>query len=145
MRAVHQQSGTRRQAHTSSWWSTTTWPVAKRSATYSPTRGTSCSTPRTEPRRGSFSVAVGAPEPNAIVLDVQMPRMSGPELVMALRQDGRLAQIRVILASAGPRRAITDGDAELAWLPKPFDADRLLALVHEACDAEPRRAENGSE
>lgn len=86
----------------------------------------------------------GAPEPSAIVLDVQMPKMTGPELVVALRQNGRLARIPVILTSAGPRHAIADGHAAPAWLPKPFNADRLLALVHEVCEAGPRRGESGS-
>ena len=87
----------------------------------------------------------GAPEPSAIVLDVQMPRMTGPELVVALRQSDRLQRIPVILTSAGPRQAIADGAAEPAWLAKPFDPERLLALVYEACDVGPRRAESGSE
>lgn len=89
-------------------------------------------------------VGEGAPEPSAIVLDVQMPKMTGPELVMALRQNGRLARIPVILTSAGPRHAIVDGHPAPAWLPKPFDADRLLALVRDVCEAGSRRVESGS-
>jgi CheY-like chemotaxis protein len=90
-------------------------------------------------------VAEDARQPSAIVLDVQMPRMTGPELVVALRQNDRLAWIPVILMSSGPRPAIAYRDVELTWLPKPFDVDRLLALVHAACEVERRRAENGSE
>ncbi len=89
-------------------------------------------------------LAEGATQPSAIVLDVQMPRMTGPELVVALRQRERFARIPVILTSAGPRPAVGDGDVEPTWLPKPFDVDRLLAVVHETCDVERRRAENGS-
>ena len=74
-----------------------------------------------------------------------MPRMTGPELVVALRQSDRLARMPVILMSSGSRPAIVDRDVELTWLPKPFDVDRLLALVHAACETEPRRAENRSE
>jgi CheY-like chemotaxis protein len=90
-------------------------------------------------------VAEDAPEPSAIVLDVQMPRMTGPELLVALRQSDRLAWIPVILMSSGRRPAIADRDAELTWLPKPFDLDRLLAVVQAACEVEGRRAENGAE
>jgi len=89
-------------------------------------------------------VAEGAPEPSVIVLDVQMPRMSGPELVRELRSNGRLAQIPVILTSGGPRLPIADGEEEPEWLPKPFDAERLLDLVREACDAKRGRAEDRS-
>src|SRR4051812_3578957 len=55
-------------------------------------------------------VAEDARQPSAIVLDVQMPRMTGPELVVALRQNDRLAWIPVILMSSGPRPAIAYRD-----------------------------------
>ncbi len=90
-------------------------------------------------------LADGAPVPDAIVLDVQMPRMTGPELVVALKQSDRLGRVPVILTSAGPRHAMADVDAELTWLPKPFDAERLLVLMNDACNVQPPSAENGTE
>ena len=86
----------------------------------------------------------GAAEPDIIVLDVQMPRMTGPELVRELRNNLRLARIPVIFTSGAPRRPIVDVDREPEWLPKPFDADRLLALVREASDSRPARAGDGT-
>ena len=74
------------------------------------------------------------PEPMAIVLDLWLPIMSGPELLKVLRGYHRLSRIPVILTSAGPPyRAETGGEA--AWLPRPFEAERLLALVASCCAA----------
>ena len=78
-----------------------------------------------------YLVSAGAPEPHVIVLDVQMPNMSGPELIKVIKSYHRLKQIPVILTSARVRRA--EIDVEAAWLPKPFEAARLLELVRELC------------
>ena len=89
-------------------------------------------------------IAEGAPEPDVILIDVQMPRMTGPELVRELRNNLRLARIPVILTSGAPRHRLAEGDVETEWLPKPFDADRLLASVRNACDAKSERAGDGT-
>jgi CheY-like chemotaxis protein len=78
-----------------------------------------------------YLVATGAPEPNVIVLDVQMPNMSGPELMKVMKSCRRLQQIPVILTSSLARAA--DIDMETAWLPKPFEAARLIELVRDMC------------
>lgn len=70
------------------------------------------------------------PEPSVIVLDQMMPTMSGQELLRLLRSYRRLARIPVILVSAGPRY-VGYGSKGAAWLAKPFDAERLVALVSE--------------
>jgi len=72
-----------------------------------------------------------APEPSVIVLDLRLPTMSGPEPLKVLRSYHRFSRIPVILTSAGPR--YIDGRNEAGWLPKPFDAERLIALVSERC------------
>jgi CheY-like chemotaxis protein len=85
-----------------------------------------------------YLVATDAPEPNVIVLDVQMPNMSGPELMKVMKSYRRLQRIPVILTSA--RRRGADVDTETTWLPKPFQAARLIELVREMCAAKASRA-----
>lgn len=80
-----------------------------------------------------FLVSAGAPEPSVIVLDVQMPNMSGPELMKVLKLYDRLRRIPVIVTSTGARGA--DMDADTTWLPKPFDGARLIDLVGQMCAA----------
>src|ERR1041385_478149 len=48
-------------------------------------------------------LAEDTPQPAVIVLDLRLPVMSGPELLKVLKSYYRLAQIPVILTSAGPR------------------------------------------
>lgn len=66
------------------------------------------------------------PIPDAIVLDLEMPLMSGWEVRAALLADPALARIPVIVVSSSPRAV----DASRR-LPKPFDLDELLAALRE--------------
>jgi len=70
--------------------------------------------------------------PDAIVIDVMMPGMDGPETVRRLRADPRTAEIPVVLLTAkvqaADRRFFADLDVQ-GVLPKPFDPLRLAADV----------------
>jgi DNA-binding response OmpR family regulator len=70
--------------------------------------------------------------PAVLVLDVMMPRLSGSEVVAALRTDERTKAMRVILVSArvqddDVRRGLEAGAD--AYLTKPFQARELIELV----------------
>lgn len=83
--------------------------------------------------------------PDAILLDVMMPVMSGPEMLAHLKADEAYRNIPVILMSAAApdemiaelRPTITD------FLQKPFTLERLMSALHKALGAE--RADNGSQ
>lgn len=70
--------------------------------------------------------------PCSILLDVDMPRLRGTELVAALRADPKLPKIPVVTMTAGaePVGLETDGH-----LPKPFAFEELLAALFRACRA----------
>ena len=85
-----------------------------------------------------YLVEAGAPEPSVIVLDVQMPNMSGPELMKVMNSYYRLRQIPVILTSA--RAHSVDIGTDTIWLPKPFEAARLIELVRQMCATRTLRA-----
>ena len=68
--------------------------------------------------------------PGLILLDLMMPVMDGWEFRLAQRRDPRLADIPVIVLSAGAglesRLAALGAEA---FIPKPFDLDHLLGTV----------------
>lgn len=69
--------------------------------------------------------------PNLVLSDVMMPRMSGLELLAAIRKEPRTRKVPVILMSAvspGKNRS------EAKWndfLKKPFNLDALLDAVEK--------------
>lgn len=73
--------------------------------------------------------------PSMVITDVVMPRMSGLELLEAIRRE--LPTLPVIVMTAHGtletwRRATSQG--AFAYLPKPLDASRLKALLAWAFD-----------
>jgi CheY-like chemotaxis protein len=69
-----------------------------------------------------------------LLSDVVMPRMSGPELVRALR--GRGCPIRVLFMSGYTRDGLTQASelGEIDLLEKPFSGSELVARVRDALD-----------
>lgn len=75
------------------------------------------------------------PDISVMILDVNMPRMNGIELVEALSKNGRVAKgLKVVMLT-------TEGHADLiqrakaagakGWIVKPFKPDLLLAAVQK--------------
>jgi DNA-binding response OmpR family regulator len=72
--------------------------------------------------------------PALAVLDVMMPRMTGVEVLRALRADDATREIRIILLSARVQESDVTGGLEAgadAYLAKPFRAPDLVAKVQE--------------
>ena len=72
------------------------------------------------------------PGPSAVILDVNMPRMDGFEVLKRVRADPKTAQIPVLILTA--RRAPDDIKTAIRlgatdYLTKPFSDDQLLARV----------------
>jgi PAS domain S-box-containing protein len=75
---------------------------------------------------------LAAVRPDAVVMDVMMPRLDGLELVAALRADPRTAGVPVLLLSAraGQEASIEGLEAGADdYLVKPFSSAELLARV----------------
>src|SRR5947209_7610290 len=74
--------------------------------------------------------------PDAIIVDVAMPRIDGPALVKMLRSEPALAEIPVIFYSATYReveaRAIARSSGVEHVIAKPADPEVILATVHRA-------------
>jgi CheY-like chemotaxis protein len=72
--------------------------------------------------------------PRVILLDLMMPIMDGWEFRHRQRSDPLLAGIPVVVLSAD--NALEQKVSKLgasAWLPKPFEVDRLLETVGRLC------------
>ena len=70
--------------------------------------------------------------PDVILSDMHMPRLSGRELLQAVRGDCRLAHTRFVFLT-GEAQALADaatgnGQAD-GFLTKPFSREQLLALL----------------
>jgi CheY-like chemotaxis protein len=70
--------------------------------------------------------------PDVLVLDVMMPRLSGTDVLAALRADEATAQLRVVLLSARAQETDVERGLEAgadAYLAKPFQAPELIEIV----------------
>jgi DNA-binding response OmpR family regulator len=78
--------------------------------------------------------------PDAVVLDVQMPRMNGWETTLAMRQEDELSGVPVVLLTArGSEADVRRGEAlgVVAHLTKPFDPGELVSVVRRALAGAP--------
>ena len=70
--------------------------------------------------------------PHCIVLDLDMPVMTGEELFSRLQDEPRFANIRVIVLSGDPHRHIDDLPTTIACLQKPALPEMLTDIVARA-------------
>jgi signal transduction histidine kinase/DNA-binding response OmpR family regulator len=70
-----------------------------------------------------------ANSPDAILLDVRMPKMDGWEVLSRLKSDPELADIPVVMVTIDEDRALSCALGAVDYLLKPIDSDRLLALL----------------
>jgi CheY-like chemotaxis protein len=75
--------------------------------------------------------------PDAVVLDIQMPRMDGIQVLRAVRGDGTLRDIKILALSAHALsdevRQIREAGAD-AYLAKPADPKTVLDAVRSLMD-----------
>jgi DNA-binding response OmpR family regulator len=76
----------------------------------------------------------GGAHPDVILLDLMMPRMNGESFRAEQQRDPELAEIPVIVISAGGDSREKAEELEAAgYLPKPLDIDDLLETVDQHC------------
>ena len=84
---------------------------------------------------GEAGVAMAlAEQPDLILMDVQLPKMSGLDATRALRADPRTKEIPIVVitsfALSGDREKAAEAGAT-RYLAKPYSPRELLALVRE--------------
>ena len=75
--------------------------------------------------------------PCAILLDIMMPRCSGPEFRRRQLDDPRISDVPIIVLSAIADQMRVDEMEPYAKVGKPFDPAQLVQLVRDACEARP--------
>jgi signal transduction histidine kinase/DNA-binding response OmpR family regulator len=68
--------------------------------------------------------------PDAITLDVMMPKPDGWDVLTALKADAELCDIPVVMVTVAPERGIGLSLGAVDVLTKPVDRARLTALIH---------------
>jgi len=71
---------------------------------------------------------LAAEVPALIILDLHLPTISGPQILAEIRQDGRLQNVPVIIASADPHLADSLRDQVSFVLDKPVSFRQLSLL-----------------
>ena len=71
--------------------------------------------------------------PCVIVLDMMMPRCSGPEFRRRQLHDPLIADVPIIVLSAVADQMSLDELHAFARVSKPFDPDQLVKVVRRAC------------
>lgn len=74
----------------------------------------------------------GAPRPDLVLLDLNLPRMDGKEVLAAMRADPALADIPVVVLTTSTRDADILDAYDLranAYVSKPVDFTRFLDVV----------------
>jgi DNA-binding response OmpR family regulator len=67
--------------------------------------------------------------PQIVLLDLNMPHVSGDKILAHIRQDARLAGARIIIATANPRMADPVQDDSDIMLIKPISFTQLRDLA----------------
>jgi CheY-like chemotaxis protein len=86
---------------------------------------------------GRFGNRVEYPRPSLILLDLNMPKKSGIEVLRWIRHEPKLRTLPVIIFTSSLQdedihRAYLEGAN--AYLVKPSDPDELVVLVKTLCD-----------
>jgi CheY-like chemotaxis protein len=85
-------------------------------------------------RRGAYSDVSVAPRPDLIVLDLNMPRIDGHQVIRAIRGDARFVRLPIVVMSTTTN--IDDVNLTYAlgcntFIRKPSDLDDFMRVVQE--------------
>lgn len=80
----------------------------------------------------AFLAENGAAEADCLILDVQMPGMSGPQLQARLRENGQQIPVVFITAFAHDELRAVLGQGAVAVLGKPWEGQALVDALETA-------------
>ena len=83
-------------------------------------------------RRGQFEDPADSPIPDLILLDLNMPKKNGREVLAELRHDERLSRIPVVVLTTSEQEADILRSYDLgcnSYIQKPVDIDQFIESV----------------
>ncbi|HKU61858.1 MAG TPA: response regulator [Gemmatimonadales bacterium] len=83
----------------------------------------------------ALEVLARAGSVSLVIVDLVMPRLSGPGLLAELRRQRPSQPVLLMSAYPAERETLDDEQPAHPFLPKPFTRDQLLAKVAEASEA----------
>lgn len=85
-----------------------------------------------EDGREAYRKLVSDADFGAVILDMQMPHLEGPDIVRHMRTEKRLMRIPVLMITGGDELSLMAKSFEAgatAFLPKPFTAEQLQSTL----------------
>ena len=79
----------------------------------------------------------GSPRPDLVLLDLNLPKMDGREVLQAIKSDPDLASIPVVVLTTSEAEEDVLGSYSLhanAYVTKPVDFERFISVVREIDD-----------
>lgn len=83
-------------------------------------------------RRGSFQDPLSSPKPGMILLDLNLPKIGGLEVLNKIKQDEGLKSIPVIVMTVSPREADVVRSYNLGvntYIQKPVEFENFMRVV----------------
>jgi CheY-like chemotaxis protein len=84
-------------------------------------------------RQGQYSNPATAPRPGMILLDLNLPKVGGMEVLQQIKKDEALKSIPVIVLTASPREEDIVRTYNLGvntYIQKPVEFDNFMRVVH---------------
>ncbi len=88
-------------------------------------------------RQGRYPGPDSAPRPDLILLDLNMPKMNGSEVLSSLRQDPDLSRIPVVVLTTSEQEADIRRSYDLgcnSFIHKPIDIERFGETIRKLSD-----------
>ena len=85
-------------------------------------------------RRGKFANALNSPKPDLILLDLNIPKIDGKQVLKSIKDDKRLAIIPVIVLTTSKKEEDIVRTYELgcnSFLIKPVEVDEFIKTLRE--------------